>query len=44
MAKTKQNNALQKGQRRKRLHDSQNNRGTEKNPPEYKNFQGETIE
>ncbi|MDS0528159.1 clostri-philic family protein [Clostridium sp. SHJSY1] len=44
MSKSKQpNNGVQKGQRRQKLHDSQNNEGNEKNHPQYDNHNGESI-
>ena len=36
-------NPMQKGVRRKKLHDKQNNVGNEKNQPEYENFEGKPI-
>ncbi|MGG7076724.1 clostri-philic family protein [Clostridium sardiniense] len=36
-------NPLQKGQRRQRLHQKQNNIGNDKNPPKYKSFDGEDL-
>lgn len=38
------NNGPQKGERRQRLHENQNNIGDPKNPPGYTNFNGEPIE
>ena len=43
LVQRRENNALQKGQRRKRLHDKQDNQGNDKNPPEYENLNGEEI-
>lgn len=40
----KTNNGPQKGDRRQRLHENQNNIGNPKNPTEYTNFNGEPIE
>lgn len=40
----KPNNALQKGERRQRLHDNQDNSKNKKNPPKYTNFNGDSIE
>lgn len=36
-------NPMQKGERRQRLHDNQNDVGNKKNKSQYKNFNGETI-
>ena len=38
------NNPMQKGKRRQKLHENQNNVGDPKNKPEYKNFNGKPIE
>lgn len=38
------NNGQQKGKRRQKLHNTQNNVGDTKNEPKYKNFKGEPIE
>lgn len=40
---SKISDALQKGQRRQKLHEAQNNVGNDKNPVEYKSFDGEDI-
>ncbi|GAA0117013.1 clostri-philic family protein [Clostridium senegalense] len=40
----KTNNSPQKGERRQRLHKNQNNRGDEKNPTEYTNFDGKPVD
>jgi hypothetical protein len=40
----KENQAMQKGERRERLHKNQDNRGDDKNKPEYKDFNGDPIE
>ncbi len=37
-------NPLQKGRRRQKLHEKQNNVGNDKNKPEYTNFEGTPIE
>jgi len=39
----KENQAIQKGQRRARLQKGQNNRDNEKNPPAYTDFNGKPI-
>lgn len=36
-------NPLQKGERRQRLHKDQDNIGNDKNKPEYKDFNGNSI-
>ncbi|CUQ06835.1 clostri-philic family protein [Clostridium baratii] len=36
-------NPMQKGSRRQRLHQSQNDVGNPKNPPKYKSFDGEEL-
>jgi hypothetical protein len=36
-------NPMQKGTRRQKLHENQDNVGNSKNKPEYKNFEGENI-
>ncbi|ADL53755.1 clostri-philic family protein [Clostridium cellulovorans] len=36
--------SMQKGQRRQKLHEAQDNHGTRKNPPAYENFEGNDIE
>ncbi|MDY6012647.1 clostri-philic family protein [Clostridium sp.] len=36
-------NPMQKGKRRQRLHENQNNVGNQKNPPKYKSFDGEYL-
>lgn len=36
-------NPMQKGTRRQKLHENQDNVGNSKNKPEYKNFDGENI-
>lgn len=38
------NEAMQKGERRQRLNDHQDNRGTKNSKTEYKNFNGQDIE
>lgn len=38
------NNPLQKGLRRQKLHEEQNNRGNPKNKPQYKDFNGNPVE
>ncbi|MDD7795938.1 clostri-philic family protein [Clostridium sp. 'White wine YQ'] len=43
MVQRRENNALQKGQRRQKLHNNQDNRGNDKKPAEYENFNGEEI-
>lgn len=43
MKKQKCNNSLQKGSRRQRLHDAQDNVGNSENPPEYENFNGKPV-
>jgi hypothetical protein len=40
----KENQAMQKGERRERLHKNQDNRGDDKNKAEYKDFNGNPIE
>lgn len=40
----KENQAMQKGKRRQNLKEHQNNRGTKKNPSEYDDYDGRTIE
>lgn len=40
---SKISNALQKGQRRQKLHASQDNVGDDKNPPKYESFDGEDL-
>lgn len=35
--------AMQKGMRRQKLHQNQNNVGNDKNPVEYKSFDGEDL-
>jgi hypothetical protein len=40
---TKNINNIQKGQRRQKLHEAQNNVGNDKNPVEYKSFDGEDL-
>jgi hypothetical protein len=40
----KENQAMQKGERRERLHKNQDNRGDDKNKPGYKDFNGNPIE
>ena len=37
------NNPMQKGKRRQKLHENQNNVGNPKKPSEYENFDGEPI-
>jgi hypothetical protein len=37
-------NPMQKGERRQKLHDKQDNVGNPKNKPEYQNFEGKPIE
>lgn len=37
------NNALQKGKRRQKLHENQNNIGDKENPPKYTDFEGNPI-
>jgi hypothetical protein len=37
-------NPIQKGIRRQKLHDMQNDVGNPKNKPQYTNFEGEPIE
>lgn len=37
------NNPMQKGKRRQKLHDAQNNVGNSQNKSEYKNFDGNEI-
>ncbi|OPJ65572.1 clostri-philic family protein [Clostridium chromiireducens] len=37
-------NPLQKGIRRQKLHDGQNDVGNPKNKPQYKNFDGAPVE
>lgn len=37
------NEAAQKGERRQRLNDHQDNRGTEENKPQYQTFNGKDI-
>lgn len=37
-------NPMQKGERRQRLHKNQNDVGDPKNKPQYKNFDGNSIE
>lgn len=39
----KTNNGPQKGKRRQKLHEDQNNIGNDKNPIQYTNFKGEPI-
>lgn len=34
---------MQKGTRRQRLHENQNDVGNDKNPPKYKSFDGEEL-
>ena len=36
-------NKYQKGERRQKLHQNQNNVGNDKNPSEYKSFDGENL-
>lgn len=43
MPKANIGNPMQKGERRQRIHQNQDNVGNEKNPPEYKDFEGRTI-
>lgn len=38
------NESMQKGKRRQKLHDTQDNEGTKKNPPAYQNIEGKDIE
>ena len=38
------NNPMQKGMRRQKLHDNQNNVGNAKNKSKYKNFDGDPID
>lgn len=40
----KENQAMQKGERRERLHKNQDNRGDDKNKPGYKDFNGNPTE
>jgi hypothetical protein len=37
------NEPMQKGQRRQKLNEKQDNVGNEKNKPQYENFKGEPI-
>ena len=37
------NNPMQKGERRQKLHQNQDNVGNDKNPSEYKSFDGEPL-
>lgn len=37
-------NPMQKGKRRQKLYDNQNNVGNPKNTPQYQNFSGDEIE
>lgn len=37
-------NSTQKGARRRRLHNKQDNVGNDKNKPEYQNFEGKPID
>ena len=39
----KPNNALQKGERRQKLHNNQNNVGNKEIPPKYTGFDGNPI-
>ena len=41
--KSNVNNPMQKGMRRQKLHDNQNNVGNPRNKSQYKNFDGEPI-
>lgn len=36
-------NPMQKGQRRQKLHEAQDNVGNDKNPAQYKSFDGEDL-
>ncbi len=40
---SKTKNPMQKGIRRQKLHGNQNNVGNDKNPVEYKSFDGEDL-
>ena len=37
-------NPMQKGERRQKLHQNQDNVGNTKNPPAYKSFDGQPLE
>ncbi len=37
-------NPMQKGKRRQKLHENQNNVGNPKNKPEFENFNGKPVE
>lgn len=39
----KENQSMQKGERRQRISKDQDNRGDEKNKPEYKDFNGNPV-
>lgn len=39
----KPNNSQQKGERRRRLHEHQNNRGEAENKPQYRDFDGNPV-
>lgn len=41
--KIKENNAMQKGERRQKLHKDQNNVGNDQNKPEYTDYDGNPI-
>ena len=43
MANTGSKNPMQKGTRRQKLHENQNNVGNDKNVTEYTNFNGSSI-
>lgn len=43
MSKPFSNNPMQKGKRRVKLHENQNNVGNKQNKPEYKSFDGEDL-
>lgn len=37
------NNPMQKGERRQRLHEHQDNKGNPQNKPQYKDFEGNPV-
>lgn len=43
MIQNKPNDSMQKGERRQRLHENQDNKGNDKKGKGYKNFNGEEI-
>ncbi|MBW6409036.1 clostri-philic family protein [Clostridium weizhouense] len=44
MSKHGSSNPVQKGRRRQKIHDNQDNVGDPKNEPEYTNYQGEPLD